>query len=71
MAQSDIQRAARLAAQRLEAMLVEMLAAGQVGTVAIEVLSPYELKPVKTVITEMPIVKVAGGRMTAIERVAT
>lgn len=61
MASTDIQRAARLAAQRLEAMLVDMLAAGQVGTVAIEVLNPYELKPVKTIVEEQRSIKVGQG----------
>lgn len=63
----EIKRAAHLAAQRAEALLIDMLTKGEVGEVAVIVLSPYELKPVKRVETEGRTVKVPRGRMTAIE----
>lgn len=57
-------RAAHLAAQRIEALLVEMLAAGEMGEAAVIILSPYELKPVKRTETEGRTVKIRQGHGT-------
>lgn len=66
---NEIARAAHLAAQRLEAMLVEMLEAGQVGEVAI-VVSISGLDPEKRVTTKGKTVRVARGIATGIETVS-
>lgn len=63
------EQAARLITERVRRMVIEMLAAGEMGEVAIVFLSPYELKPVKRVHEDAPIVRVARGRVSAIERV--
>lgn len=68
MASPDIQRAARLAAQRLEAMLVDMLTAGETGEVA-AVVDFNGLQPVKRVATKGKIIPVARGRLVEIEKV--
>lgn len=56
----DIERAARLAAQRVEAMLVAMLSSGELGEVAV-VVGLFELEPQKRVTTKARTVKVARG----------
>lgn len=61
MVPQEIERAAALAAERMKAMLIDMLAAGETGEVTVKVLSPYELKPVKRVETEGHTVKVKRG----------
>lgn len=55
-------RAAHLAAERIEAMLLEMLVNGDVGEVVIAV-GLFELTPLKRVTTKGKAVKVAQGRV--------
>lgn len=64
MATEGQDRATTRVAATVKAMLLEMLANGEIGPgceVAVKVLSPYELKPVKRVETEGSTVKVRQG----------
>lgn len=54
-------RATTRVAAIVKAMLLEMLEAGQTGTVTVEIIDLYHLKPVKHVATEGSTVKVERG----------
>lgn len=69
MATEAQERAAARVANTIKAMLLEMLTRGEFGEVAVIVLDPYHLKPVKRVETEGTTVKVSRGVATVIERV--
>lgn len=66
MAAADIERAAHQAALRVKTMLLEMLAAEQVGTVSVEV-SFGDLTPIKRVEQRAKAIRVSRGITTPIE----
>lgn len=66
----DHARAARLAASRVEQMLVEMLTAHELGSVTIEV-TPAGLQPIRRVEDRRKVIKTAQGHCTPIETVTT
>lgn len=58
---NDLERALNLAFERAKTMAAQMLAANEVGYVRVDILSPYEFKPVKVVESEGKTVRVRVG----------
>lgn len=63
----EIEQAAKQAAERVRRLIVQMLADGEIGEVAV-VIGYHELEPEKRVTTKAKTVKVARGQMTVIDR---
>lgn len=64
MATEGQDRATTRVAAIVKAMLLEMLERGEYGEVAVILVSPHELKPIKRVHTEGSTVKVRQGQAT-------
>lgn len=63
---SEVQHAARVAARRVEKLLIDMLDNNEIGEVAV-VVSWSHLEPLKRVVERDGIVKIGRGRFEAIE----
>lgn len=61
-------RAAQLAALRVEALLLEMLAAGETGDVRVEV-GYGSLQPIKRTEDKGSVIKIARGQLQPLEQV--
>lgn len=64
----EIERVAQRAAESVKAMLIDMLAAGELGEVVV-IVGFAGLEPEKRVTTKAKTIRYARGQMSAIERV--